>query len=368
MDIEDFRDTLSELKVILVWPSLEALDENIREKQFNCEVHIYNNEDDIKPKLEVLFNEALELYDTEELSGDEFVELINKMNSTQEFGTATVQELQTLANQVKMLSREKAIYSNCRVLDINGDLLFRASHKRLEWYLSRNLADRIDDTTIQLNFVNKGNGRKDEPFYLQDMQNNCSICGTAGSLTMHHVVPHQYRTFMEESIKSRSSHDLLPTCTVCHDKYERHAVRFKKHLAQCFGAPLDGVGWIERKDIGRGGRAAATLLSPSLANIPAERVGQLQSIVEQVVNMFSKATKLYLKTHWYRSELIPIYAITAGAVGVCTFFASRALRSPDVVWNKKDNPYPWLDVQPNENVKLMDPNNRFEKQWSRSRL
>ncbi|KAJ1741424.1 hypothetical protein LPJ79_003481 [Coemansia sp. RSA 1821] len=323
-----------------------------------------------------------------------------------------------LANQVKMLSREKAIYSNCRVLDINGDLLFRASHKRLEWYLSRNLADRIDDTTIQLNFVNKGNGRKDEPFYLQDMQNNCSICGTAGSLTMHHVVPHQYRTFMEESIKSRSSHDLLPTCTVCHDKYERHAVRFKKHLAQCFGAPLDGVGWIERKDIGRGGRAAATLLSPSLANIPAERVGQLQSIVEQVVSqhvslfsndvqltisqcidsgkrlceeqsvlnelismpvrirgpefrthdMFSKATKLYLKTHWYRSELIPIYAITAGAVGVCTFFASRALRSPDVVWNKKDNPYPWLDVQPNENVKLMDPNNRFEKQWSRSRL
>ncbi|KAJ2850350.1 hypothetical protein IWW36_001967 [Coemansia brasiliensis] len=84
--------------------------------------------------------------------------------------------------------------------------------------------------------------------------------------------------------------------------------------------------------------------------------------------MISKATKLYLKTHWYRSELIPIYAITAGAVGVCAFFGSRALQSPDVVWNKKDNPYPWLDVQPNENVKLMDPNGRFEKQWSRSRL
>ncbi|KAI9469168.1 hypothetical protein BX667DRAFT_473533 [Coemansia mojavensis] len=203
-----------------------------------------------------------------------------------------------------MLSREKAIYSNCRVLDINGDLLFRASHKRLEWYLSRNLADRIDDTTIQLNFVNKGNGRKDEPFYLQDMQNNCSICGTAGSLTMHHVVPHQYRTFMEESIKSRSSHDLLPTCTVCHDKYERHAVRFKKHLAQCFGAPLDGVGWIERKDIGRGGRAAATLLSPSLANIPAERVGQLQSIVEQVVSQHVSFGKRLCEEQSVLNELI----------------------------------------------------------------
>ncbi|KAJ2850351.1 hypothetical protein IWW36_001968 [Coemansia brasiliensis] len=187
-------------------------------------------------------------------------------------------------NRLKMLPRDKAIYSNCRVLDINGDLLFRAGHRRLEWYLSRNLAHRIDDNTIQLNFVNKGHGRKNEPFYLQDMQNNCTICGTTGSLTMHHVVPSQYRTFMEESIKSRSSHDLLPVCTICHDRYERHAVKFKKHLAQCFKAPLDGVGWIERKDIGKGGRAAATLISPSLANIPAERVSQLQSIVDQVVS------------------------------------------------------------------------------------
>ncbi|KAJ2454816.1 hypothetical protein EV183_001235 [Coemansia sp. RSA 2336] len=201
-----------------------------------------------------------------------------------------------LANKVKMQSREKAIYSNCRVLDIDGELLFRASHKKLEWYLSRNLADRIDDSTIQLNFANKGNGRKDQPFYLQDMPNNCTVCGTTGSLTMHHVVPHQYRTFMDESIKSRSSHDLLPTCTTCHDKYERHAVRFKKHLAQCFGAPLDGVGWIERKDVGKGGRAAATLLSPSLADIPEERIGQLQSIVEQVVSqhaaLFSHGVQL----------------------------------------------------------------------------
>ncbi|KAJ2762259.1 hypothetical protein IWQ56_005083 [Coemansia nantahalensis] len=84
--------------------------------------------------------------------------------------------------------------------------------------------------------------------------------------------------------------------------------------------------------------------------------------------MISKATKLYLKTHWYRSELIPIYITTVAAVGMCGYFASRALRNPEVVWDKKTNPYPWLHVQQNENVKLMDPNGRFEKQWSRDRL
>ncbi|PIA18893.1 hypothetical protein COEREDRAFT_79431 [Coemansia reversa NRRL 1564] len=84
--------------------------------------------------------------------------------------------------------------------------------------------------------------------------------------------------------------------------------------------------------------------------------------------MISKAAKQYLKTHWYRSELIPIYAITVGAVGICGFFANRALQNPEVVWNRHDNPYPWLHVKQNENVKLLDPNGRFEKQWSRDRL
>ncbi|KAJ2158127.1 hypothetical protein GGF46_003999 [Coemansia sp. RSA 552] len=84
--------------------------------------------------------------------------------------------------------------------------------------------------------------------------------------------------------------------------------------------------------------------------------------------MFSKATKLYLKTHWYRSELIPIYGTTIIAVSVCGFFASRALQNPEVVWNKKENPHPWQSVQQNENIKLLDYSNTFEKQWSRDKL
>ncbi|KAJ2373758.1 hypothetical protein H4S02_008752 [Coemansia sp. RSA 2611] len=100
---------------------------------------------------------------------------------------------------------------------------------------------------------------------------------------MHHVVPYQYRRYMDEAIKSRSSHDLLPVCIVCHDKYERHALQFKRHLAECFAAPLEGLGWIERRDIGKGGRAAGTLTLPSLEKIPSARIAQLRAIVEEVV-------------------------------------------------------------------------------------
>ncbi|KAJ2711385.1 hypothetical protein H4R19_003274 [Coemansia spiralis] len=182
-----------------------------------------------------------------------------------------------------MPPRTRAVYDNCRVLDINGELLFRAGQRRLDWYLARGLARQIDAHTIQLTFANKGSGRRNEPFYLQDMRNECVVCGSAERLTMHHVVPHQYRHHMEEAVKSRSSHDLLPLCTACHDAYEMHAVRFKQHLADCFAAPLQGTGWITHADIGRAQRAAAALASKAVAKIPDRRIADLRATVDNTV-------------------------------------------------------------------------------------
>ncbi|KAJ2077498.1 hypothetical protein H4R24_005090 [Coemansia sp. RSA 988] len=191
--------------------------------------------------------------------------------------------------------RKTAIYENCRVLDINGDLLFRTGQSRVNWYLTRDLARRIDASTIQLNFENKGTGRRDEPFYLQDMSNKCVVCGVSELLTMHHVVPRQYRQYMEEAVKSHSSHDLLPLCIDCHDGYERYAVQFKQHISLCFDAPLEGIGWIERTDVGKGRRAASALLSRCVDKIPHERLAQLRAIVMKVAcqhaDLFSPETR-----------------------------------------------------------------------------
>ncbi|KAJ2783805.1 hypothetical protein H4R18_001480 [Coemansia javaensis] len=185
--------------------------------------------------------------------------------------------------KMAMAPRARAIYDNCRVLDIDGELLFRAGRRRLEWYLARGLARRVDGDTIQLTFANKGTGRRGDAFYLQDMRNECVVCGAGAPLTMHHVVPHQYRQFMEEAVKSRSSHDLLPVCVGCHERYEAHAVRFKQHLARCFAAPLEGEGWVERADIARARRAAAALLSDAVGRIPPARIAELRAAVDAAV-------------------------------------------------------------------------------------
>lgn len=199
-----------------------------------------------------------------------------------------------------MLPRSKQIYENCTVLDINGKQLFRANKKKLDWYLSRNLAKSINDHTIQLTFVNKGDGRQDRPFYLQDMVNQCVICGERQDLTMHHIVPYQYRQHMDLEIKSHSSFDLLPVCMSCHDQYERHAVQLKKHLAKCFDQPLGGAGWIDRKDIGRAARAAGTLLKPNTDRIPEERLVVLRNMAQEVaetrIALFSDDSRIHIDT------------------------------------------------------------------------
>ncbi|KAI9505805.1 hypothetical protein GGI26_001346 [Coemansia sp. RSA 1358] len=84
--------------------------------------------------------------------------------------------------------------------------------------------------------------------------------------------------------------------------------------------------------------------------------------------MISKSVKSYLWKYWYRSDLIPIYGICVGALSVCGYFSFRALKGPDVVWNKNSNPYPWQHVKQGENTKLLDPSGSFEKAWSRDRL
>ncbi|KAJ2540012.1 hypothetical protein EV175_006281, partial [Coemansia sp. RSA 1933] len=159
--------------------------------------------------------------------------------------------------------------------------------KRLAWYLTRNLATRLDESTIQLTFQNKGTGRQGEDFYLQDMRNECCVCGSAANLTMHHVVPHQYRQHMEDAVKAHSSHDLLPLCIECHDGYEQSATQMKMHLGMCFDAPMDGRGWIERKGVSQGRRAAAALLGPQIARIPPPRIQELREVARIAIDTYS---------------------------------------------------------------------------------
>lgn len=142
-----------------------------------------------------------------------------------------------------MSSCSKKIYGNFIILSPNGDFLCRCNEEKVDWYLGRNLAEKIDENTIKLKFEPKGNGKKDDPFYSQERKNECCICGGSDDLSKHHVVPYCFRKHFPKEIKAHSSHDILPICRSCHDIYEKHAYKFKIELSKKYNCSMRGR-WI----------------------------------------------------------------------------------------------------------------------------
>ncbi|KAG0262816.1 hypothetical protein BG011_009647 [Mortierella polycephala] len=73
---------------------------------------------------------------------------------------------------------------------------------------------------------------------------------------------------------------------------------------------------------------------------------------------------------WYRPEVIPIYVVLGVACGGAAWYVSRLARGPDVTWDRRNNPYPWLNIDQETQVKLMTvkENQGFTKTYSRDRL
>jgi len=112
----------------------------------------------------------------------------------------------------------------------------RCDDKKVNWYLSRNLAKVVAENPpiIQLTFVPKGEGHEDL-YYLLKKNNVCAVCGGSKELTRHHLVPHEYRRHFPDYIKKHNSYDILLLCVDCHVKYEETAVQFKKQIAEEMG-------------------------------------------------------------------------------------------------------------------------------------
>lgn len=121
--------------------------------------------------------------------------------------------------------------------------MFYCSQRRVQWYLSRNLAEVLseDPLEIKLNFKTKGPGNRGDAFYLQSRENICVVCGVEKDLTRHHVVPFSFRRWFPDAIKNHSYHDILILCAKCHDEYEDHSGTFRKQLAQEYDAPTNGI-------------------------------------------------------------------------------------------------------------------------------
>jgi hypothetical protein len=105
--------------------------------------------------------------------------------------------------------------------------------KKIDWYLKRNLAKQISEKVFQLTFEPKGVGNEN-PFFLEELANQCVVCGTKDKLSKHHLIPHQYRRTFSSEYKDSNHFDVVCICVDCHEKYEKVAEKFKKQLHKTY--------------------------------------------------------------------------------------------------------------------------------------
>ncbi|ORX88086.1 hypothetical protein BCR32DRAFT_288839 [Anaeromyces robustus] len=183
----------------------------------------------------------------------------------------------------KINAKKKPIYENCSVYTIDNLLLFRCNRKKINWYLSKDLADIIEakpgeDFAIRLKFVARGKSHSDTLWGTEDRANQCCVCGSEDHLNLHHVFPYVYRKWCPEIVKSHTHHDILPLCTLCHANYEIHAQKLKTAIVNMFNMPLESRGYVEYPD-NRPVIKAANALKWHSEKIPEERKKHLFKIV-----------------------------------------------------------------------------------------
>lgn len=189
-------------------------------------------------------------------------------------------------------SQSNSVYGNCLMLAPDGTVLCRCDKKRVDWYLSRQLAKVVEESpcTIRLNFKPSGRGHSDDLFYLTDKANICVSCGSQHHLTKHHCIPKCFRKFFPDRYKNHSSHDVVALCVSCHAKYELHAAVLKKQIAKKHNVNINPSKPPLNPAQNKAVKAANALLRYK-DRIPLERIKELTRIIEEFLDKKSVTQK-----------------------------------------------------------------------------
>jgi len=270
-----------------------------------------------------------------------------------------------------MHPRKTPLSQNILITHQNGTPLFRTSSKKYNWYLTRGLITPEGVFTFTPRGL--GRGTRGQEWGVEERKERCVVCGkwsrveferrklerdsmtdfemvedgddteergkryfewemtdqadntaegvdeekeeekNLAYLTLHHIIPHSYRTHFPEKLKSHSSHDVLPMCQECHTIHQNQVIhRIEKFFVIRYNAPLEGIGWDVDPDRAKTKKAAAALSNPKvMAGIPLNRQKELETVV---LNHFANRLELEeaikeanelqmrLKTQEYRSH------------------------------------------------------------------
>lgn len=63
----------------------------------------------------------------------------------------------------------------------------------------------------------------------------------------------------------------------------------------------------------------------------------------------------------------PVLIASAGAALGAMWYVQRLATRPDIVWDRRNNPHPYLDVKQDETIKMYDSTGTF-KRWTRKAI
>lgn len=142
---------------------------------------------------------------------------------------------------VQKFSCKAPVYHNCRIYANDGRLLCYCDRRKLEWYLTRDLAKLVDEKPPAIMLLFEPKGRPEDEgndFYIQSKKNICVGCGEGNHYLRYRIIPSCYRMHFPEHLKSHRSHDIVLVCVDCHEKAHAAAEKYKKQIAAEYGIPL----------------------------------------------------------------------------------------------------------------------------------
>jgi len=114
------------------------------------------------------------------------------------------------------MPRNDKLYDNCKIYFKTGEFSAYISKGKMEWYLEKGLAYRIDDISIKLNLdvVKKDNG------YGSSIPRNniCSVCGEDKDLKKFSFVGNDFRKCFPINHKSHRGDLIILLCLECQEE------------------------------------------------------------------------------------------------------------------------------------------------------
>lgn len=134
-------------------------------------------------------------------------------------------------------------YDGYRLQAPDNSFLGFCSKSKFDWYIKQNLVEKVNDTTIKLNFEPKikGQYKRFDDFYNHEHAIQCVVCGSKDDLIRFHIIPLEFRRHFPEEMKSHACHDILLLCNNCH--YDANYVygQYRQHLFVKFNLVGDPV-------------------------------------------------------------------------------------------------------------------------------